>query len=132
MKRFFDYLFFKYYNWAKKVGDGDIPATTSVTCISLVVTLYFMDFVMAYYFFIAPPTNFNGIYKYIFPSIFLFMFILLYFTFVFKDKDKQIMEKYREVWTGKKHLGAILFPIVSIIAFGIELYIKMLINRGVL
>lgn len=132
MKRFFDYLFFKYYNWAIKVGDGDIPATTSVTCISLVITLYFIDIIMAYYFFIAPQNSFSRIYKYIFPSMFLFAFILLYCMLVFKDKDKQIMEKYKEVWTGKKHLGAILFPIVSIIAFGIELFIKMLLNRGVL
>ena len=32
-------------------------------------------------------------------------FMLLYCTLVIKGKDKQIMEKYKEVWLGKKHLG---------------------------
>lgn len=132
MKRFFEYLFFKYYNWAIKVGDGDIPATTSVTCISLIITLYIMDIIMAYYFFIAPQISFSRIYIYIFPTVFLSMFILLYCTLVFKDKDKHIMEKNKEVWKGKKQLGAILFPFISFIAFVIELFVKMLLNKGVL
>lgn len=132
MKRFFEYLFFKYYNWAIKVGDGDIPATVSVMCISLGITLYFMDFAMAYSFFIAPGSIAFGIYKYLFPSIFPFAFVIFYCTLVIKGKDKQIMEKYKEIWTGKKHIGAVLFPIIAIVAFGVELYIKMLMNRGVL
>lgn len=106
--RFFEYLFFKYYNWAIKVGDGDIPSTTSVMCISLGITLYCIDIAMAYSFFIAPQSIVSNIYKYLFPLVFPIAFMLLYCTLVIKGKDKQIMEKYKEVWLGKKHLGAVL------------------------
>jgi hypothetical protein len=132
MKRFFEYLFFKYYNWAIKVGDGDIPSTTSVMCISLGITLYCIDIAMAYSFFIAPQSIVTNIYKFLFPSVFPLTFVLLYCTLVIKDKDKQIMEKHREEWTGKKHLGAVLFPIIAILIYGMELFIKMQMNRGLL
>ena len=131
MKRFFEYLFFKYYNWAIKVGDGDIPSTTSVMCISLVITLYCIDIAMAYSFFMAPKSIFS-IYKFLFPAFFPFAFVILYCTLVIKGKDKQIMEKYKEVWMGRKHIGAVLFPIIAVVAFGVELYFKMLMNRGAL
>jgi hypothetical protein len=42
------------------------------------------------------------------------------------------MEKHREEWTGKKHLGAVLFPIIAILIYGMELFIKMQMNRGLL
>lgn len=130
MKRFFEYLFFKYYNWAIKVGDEDIPSTTSVMCISLGITLYCIDIAMAYSFFIAPQSIVFNIYKFLFPSFFPFAFVILYCTLVIKGKDKQIMEKYKEIWMGRKHIGAVLFPIIAIVVFGVELYIKMLMNRG--
>lgn len=132
MKRFFEYLFFKYYNWAIKVGDGDIPATTSVMCISLGITLYFMDFAMAYSFFITPGSIVSGIYKYLFPSIFPFAFVIFYCTLVIKGKDKQIMEKYKEIWMGKKHLGAVLFPVIAFAIMIIEVVFKIQMNRGAL
>ena len=131
MKRFFEYLFFKYYNWAIKVGDGDIPSTTAVMCISLGITLYCIDIVLAYSFFIAPQPIVFCFYKYFFPLIFPFSFIVFYCTLVIKGKDKQIVEKYKDVWLGKKHIGAALFPIISFVIFVVELYIKMLMNRGV-
>lgn len=103
--RFLEYLFFEYYNWAIKVGDGDISASTSVMCISLGVTLYFMDIAMAYSFFVAPQSIVNNIYKFLFPSVLPLAFVILYCTLVIKGKDKQIMGKYKEVWIGKKTLG---------------------------
>lgn len=128
--RFLEYLFFKYYNWFIKVGDGDLPSISSVICIAFCVLIYFMDVVMVYYFFIAPKSNFSKFYKYLFPLVFLFSIVLLYVFLVAKGKDKQIMEKHKEEWTGKKHLGAILFPVIAVLVFGLELLFKMLMNQG--
>lgn len=130
--RFLEYLFFKYYNWAIKVGDGDIPAFTSVMCISFSIMLYYIDIVMTYYFFISPESSFSRLYKYIFPLVGLLSCVLLYFLLVVKGRDKQIMEKHNEEWTGKKHLVAVLFPIIAYIWFAVALFIKASINSGML
>lgn len=128
--RFLEYLFFKYYNWAIKVGDGDAPAFTAVICISFGILLYFMDVVMAYYYFIMPTSDFSSLYIYIFPVVFLCSIVVLYIRLVAKDKGKQIMEKHKNEWTGKKHIGAILYPLIAIVLFGIELFLKAMINSG--
>ena len=49
---------------------------------------------------------------------------------VIKGKDERIIEKHKEEWTGKKHLGAILFPIIAFIWFNVNWIIKMLMNQG--
>lgn len=128
--RFLEYLFFKYYNWAIKVGDGDAPAFTAVICISFGILIYFMDVVMAYYYFIMPTSDFSSLYIYIFPVVFLCSIVVLYIRLVAKDKGKQIMEKHKNEWTGKKHIGAILYPLIAIVLFGIELFLKAMINSG--
>lgn len=127
--RFLEYLFFKYYNWAIKVGDGDLPAITSVMCISFSVELYFIDVVMAYFFFISPEPSFNAFYLYLFVFFALATIIVLYFLLVAKGKGKKIIEKHQEEWNGRKHIWAILFPIIALLTYGIELLIKMEINR---
>lgn len=130
--RFLEYLFFKYYNWAIKVGEGDIPATTSVLCISFCISMYIIDFVVFFLFFISPKSIFDHTYLYLFVISAIASIVVLYFLLATGEKDKLIMEKHREEWTGKKNLGAVLFPITAILIYGIELFIKMLMNRGAL
>ena len=127
---FIEYLFFKYYNWSIKVGDSDVPATTSVIFISFCFLLYFMDVVMTYYFFISPESSFGNIYKIVFPFVFLMSFALLYIVLVSNGKCEIIMEKHKQKWTGKKNLCAILFPIIAFIWFIVALFFKALINDG--
>lgn len=130
--RFLEYLFFKYYNWAIKVGNDDMPATTSVLCISFCITMYIIDFVVFYFFFISPKSIFDHTYLYLFVFSAIVSIIVLYIILATKGKDKLIMEKHSEEWKGKKHIWAVLFPITAILVFGMELFIKMLMNRGVL
>lgn len=128
--RFLEYLFFKYYNWAIKVGDGDIPSFTSVCCMALFIMLYAVDITMTYYFFISPQTPFNfG--KYYFSIFGIVTLVLLYVILVIKGKDKQIMEAHKEEWTGKKHLVAILFPTIAFVWFAVALLIKASINSRI-
>ena len=123
---FLEYLFFKYYNWAIKVGDGDMPATTSVMCISFCIMIYVMNIFNLFFFFILTKTTikFFSLYFYIFS------FAVLYIILVSNGKYKTIIDKHREEWTGKKHWGAILFPIIAVFIYVLELFIKMQINNG--
>lgn len=130
--RFLEYLFFKYYNWAIKVGDGDCPATTSVICISFCISLWFMDAVMTWCFFISPMSSFGVAYGFVFPSVFVVSFLVLYIVLVAKGKEQTIIEKHKDEWLGKRHLGAVLFAVIPYFVFGVELFIKMLMNRGVI
>ena len=124
-----EYLFFKYYNWAVKVGDGDIPSITSVFCIAFGIMLYVIDITMVMLFFIQPNISFK-LSKYFFIIVGAIVFVVLYIMLVIKGKDEKIMEKHKEEWTGKKHLGAILFPIIAFVWFNVNWIIKMLMNQG--
>ena len=124
-----EYLFFKYYNWAVKVGDGDIPSITSVFCIAFGIMLYVIDITMVMLFFILPNISFK-LSKYFFIIVGAIVFVVLYIMLVIKGKDEKIMEKHKEEWTGKKHLGAILFPIIAFVWFNVNWIIKMLMNQG--
>lgn len=126
---FLEYLFFKYYNWAVKVGDGDIPSITSVFCIAFGIMLYVIDITMVMLFFIQPNISFK-LSKYFFIIVGAIVFVVLYIMLVIKGKDEKIMEKHKEEWTGKKHLGAILFPIIAFVWFNVNWIIKMLMNQG--
>lgn len=127
--RFLEYLFFKYYNWAVKVGDGNIPSITSVFCIAFGIMLYVIDITMVMLFFIQPNISFK-LSKYFFIIVGAIVFVVLYIMLVIKGKDEKIMEKHKEEWTGKKHLGAILFPIIAFVWFNVNWIIKMLMNQG--
>ena len=72
------------------------------------------------------------IHKYILIIIFFAVLAVLYFSLVYHGKDMQIMERYKEEWTGKKNLGSILFPIIAFVWFNVDWIVRMLMNRGVL
>ena len=127
--RFLEYLFFKYYNWAVKVGDGDIPSITSVFCVAFSIMLYVIDITMVLLFFILPNASFK-LTKYFLIIIGIIVFCVLYIMLVVKGKDEKIMRTHEAEWTGKKHLGAILFPIIAFVWFNINWIIKMLMNQG--
>ena len=127
--RFLEYLFFKYYNWQVKVGNGDMPSFLAVLFISFCFVLYFTDIIMFYFFFLAPNGSFIKN-KYFFSCFYVISFFILYFLLAVKGKDTRILEKHKEEWTGKKNLGAILFPIIAFIIMNIEILIKMKMNRG--
>lgn len=107
-----------------------MPATTSIMCISFCVTLYVIDLVSFYFYFISPEASFGLFYLYLFVLTTIICDIVLYLVLVAKGRDKKIIEKHQEEWKGKKHWGAILFPIIAILVYGIELFIKMQMNRG--
>lgn len=127
---FLEYLFFKYYNWQIKVGNGDMPSFMAVFFISFSFTLYAADIMMEYFFFLSPNDGFINN-KYIFIIIFVLLFFVLYFFLVTKEKDIVIIEKHKQEWMGKNQLGAVLFPVIAFAVMIIEVFIKIQMNRGV-
>lgn len=128
---FLEYLFFKYYNWAIKVGNGDMPTFASASCRALFIMLYLADILMVLFFFISPQTPlFFG--KYFLGIFGLIMMIVIYVMFAVKGRDKRIMETHKKEWTGKKNLGAILFPLIAFVWFVIVLFLKAMINSGMI
>lgn len=129
--RFLEYLFFKYYNWQVKVGNGDIPSLMAVLCILFCLLLCFFDVVMLYGILLIPVGTFNvSKYSLVVPCI--LVFIVLYILLATNGKDLAIIEKHKDEWMGKKNLGAILFPTIAFVVFIGEMFVKMLMNRGVL
>ena len=126
--KFLEYLFFKYYNWQVKVGNGDMPTFASTISIAVITMLYIADILMTYIFYFSSSDI--ELPKYCLSLIFVLLCVILYFFFSYKGKDIQIMEAHKGEWTGKKHLGAILFPVIAIVWFAVAMYIKMLINEG--
>jgi len=129
--RFLEYLFFKYYNWAIRVGDGEIPSFTSVSIIAFFIMLYIVDVNMTYSFFISQQKTLV-IGKYFFGLFGISIMAILYIVLVTKGKDKTIMEIHNEEWTGKKNLWAVLFPTIAIVWFIISLFIKAMMNSGII
>ncbi len=129
--RFLEYLFFKYYNWAIRVGDGEIPSFTSVSIIAFFIMLYIVDINMTYSFFISQQKTLV-IGKYFFGLFGISIMAILYIVLVTKGKDKTIMEIHNEEWTGKKNLWAVLFPTIAIVWFIISLFIKAMMNSGII
>lgn len=128
--RFLEYLFFKYFNWQIKVGNGEMPSFFAVFFIAFVFTLYLIDIILLYYFFVAPAREFIRN-KFVFVIIFFSLFIVFYYLLAAKGKDFWIMETHKEEWTKKKNMGAILFPIIAFVLFNIEVYLKIQVNNGV-
>ena len=129
--RFLDYLFFKYYNWQVKIGNGYMPVFMAVLFITFCSFLYFLNIVMSLHYFFF-DNNTAALSKWYFIA-FVFVFLIIeFFLFVYKGRSKKIMEVHKEEWTGKKHLGAILFPVIAFVWFNVNWIVKMLMNRGVL
>ena len=127
--RFLEYLFFKYYNWQVKVGNGNMPIFMAILFITLCTFFYFLDLVMSlHYFFFANSTT--TLSKWYFIAFVLVFLIIEFFLFIYKGRSKKIIEKHKEEWTGKKHLGAILFPTIAFIWFNANWILKLLMNQG--
>ena len=128
--RFLEYLFFKYYNWQVKVGNGDMPTFMAVLFIAFCSFLYFLNIIASLQFFVF--VNSTTISKWYFIAFAIILLVLEFFLLAYKGRDKIIMETHREEWTGKKNLGAILFPAIAFVWFNVNWIVKMLLNRGVL
>lgn len=107
--RFLEYLFFKYYNWQIKVGNGDMSSFLSVLFISFSFTLYFVDIIMFYFFFLASNGDFLNN-KYLFIIVFILFFYIVFSSCYKRER----YSNYGEIQKGmdrKKTLRSYIIPL---------------------
>jgi hypothetical protein len=129
--RFLDYLFFKYYHFQKRVGNGDIAPLMSVLFICFVLEFYYLCIYGTYYLFFSsakPPSWISSSYAII--TVNVVNFVVLYFLFLFRKRYKKVLKNHETEWKGKKNIGAIIFAVCPFAVFFVGLYIKMLMNQG--
>ena len=128
--KFLEYLYFKYYSFQVRVGNRDVAPFSSMLIIAFTFMLYFFSIFFLGILFIPQGVLNMNIFKY--ASIFLFFFLIIWFylLLVNKGKYKVILKKYEQELTGRKRLGAILFPLIAFILFNLGWILKMLQNQG--
>ena len=129
--RFLEYLFFKYYNLGIKLGSKQNASTSAVLLLSFVFTLYLVDVAITLDCLFGINWDSRWIVGFLIVSI-VILILVFDFTLVYFGKSSRIVSKHKEEWTGKKNLGAILFPIIAILWFSVYCVVKILMNRGVL
>lgn len=128
--KFLEYLYFKYYSFQVRVGNRDVAPFSSMLIIAFTFMLYYFSIFFLGILFIPQGVLNMNIFKYV--SIFLFFFLIIWFylLLVNKGKYKVILKKYEQELTGRKRLGAILFPLIAFILFNLGWILKMLQNQG--
>ena len=128
--KFLEYLYFKYYSFQVRVGNRDVAPFSSMLIIAFTFMLYYFSIFFLGILFIPQGVLDMNIFKYV--SIFLFFFLIIWFylLLVNKGKYKVILKKYEQELTGRKRLGAILFPLIAFILFNLGWILKMLQNQG--
>ena len=128
--KFLEYLYFKYYSFQVRAGNRDVAPFCSMLIIAFTFMLYYFSIFFLGILFIPQGVLNMNIFKY--ASIFLFFFLIIWFylLLVNKGKYKVILKKYEQELTGRKRLGAILFPLIAFILFNLGWILKMLQNQG--
>ena len=123
--RLLEYLFFKYYYFQVKVGDENIAEYSALLCISVIIESLYADVLGFYFFFIPSSRNYSVPSIYSVITLFVLSFVILYLLLVHKNKYEFILEKNKVRLKGKKNLGAILFFVVPIVLFFVELFVAI-------
>lgn len=122
--RFLDYLFFKYYHFQTRVGNGDMAPFMSVLFICFVTEFYYLCICSTYYLFLSsakPPSYLSSPYALFMVNV--VNFIVFYFLFLFRKRYKKVLEDHETEWRGKKNIWAVIFAVFPFVVFFVELYI---------
>ena len=130
--RIIEYLFFKYYNFQVKVGNEDIAPITAILFISFIMVILYADILCVCLFYLSCFKNALMPSVYSFILVYVISFFILFFYLVYKKKYKLILTRHEKEWKDRKNIGAILFATLPIVAFFIEMFLKITINRSVL
>ena len=120
--KIFEYLYFKYYNLGVKLGSKKNASTSAILLLSFIFTLYLIDVVITVDCLFGINWDSRWIVGFLIASIVILM-LVFDFTLVQFDRSTKILTKYKDEWTGKKHLIAILFPTIAFVWFVVVLFI---------
>lgn len=127
--KFLEYLYYKYYSFQVKVGNGDVASFSSMLIIAFTIVLYFFSFL--FWIMLLWPKSGLDI-RYLMPISLLLLIVLifaLYNLLVRNGKYKKILRKNNN-YEEKRNFGAILFPLIAFLLFNFGWILKMLQNQG--
>lgn len=129
---FLTYLYYKYYRFQVRVGNGDIALFTSILFMMFITMLYYWG-IQLLIFVIFPNTKSWDLSYIKLGTVFLPCYLFLWCClFVWRKKRyKKIIEYYEKV-SPKSSWGAILFPIIGFLVLCIGFVLIILRNNGVI
>lgn len=114
--KFFEYLYFKYYNLGVKLGSKENASTSAIILLSFTFYLYLLDVIIT----LSCLFELNWDDRWIIGllvSSYVILMLVFDITLVRFDRSTKILTKHKEEWTGKQHLFAILFPTIAFVWF---------------
>lgn len=127
--RIIEYLYFKYFHLGLKIGFKENASTSASLLMSFVFALYMLDVVIMLDCVCGCNLWGSWVVSF-FMGSFVCLLLVFDFALVYFGRSSMIVSKHKEEWTGKKHLGAILFPVIAFAWFVGGCILKMLINQG--
>lgn len=129
---FLTYLFYKYYRFQVRVGNGDIALFSSVIFI-LVLAMFYYWSIQSFVYVIFPSgklwvSSYVGVGAVVL-DITLFLW---YWLRVWRRKRYKKIIKYYEEVSPKSSWGAILIAIFALLLYGTGFLLMFLRNNGVL
>ncbi|MBI5019834.1 MAG: hypothetical protein HZB59_00155 [Ignavibacteriales bacterium] len=133
MSRFYKYVFYKLYRWAKILGLDSTPEWTAMITVSIFLILNILTFLALIN--LCVEHNFRLPFDSLPKQIIIFVayLIALYFVFIHKKKYIEIEKQFKEETMEEKKRGAIYTLLYIILTFGLFfliMYLLMLRNRG--
>ncbi len=128
--RFLDYLFFKYYHFQTRVGNGDMAPFMSVLFICFVMEFYYLCIYGTYYLFFSsakPPSWLSSSYAII--AVNVVNFVVFYFLFLFRKRYKKVLKDHETEWKGRKSIGAVLFTVLPFVVCFAEWFIPISVTK---
>ncbi len=124
---FLNYLFYKYYQFQVRVGNGDVAPVSTTLIISFTVILYYFSIFFLSILFIPKGMLNMEYFKYISVLVCVCSITFFYFLFLHKRVYKKIIK--RNHLAEKNSLGAILFVLLAFILFNLGWILKLLQNQ---
>ena len=121
-----EYLYYKYYFFQVRMGNGDIAKYSPLVIIAGVVNLYLLFIFMVFNLFF--DVGLPQVSKVTFIILFFLFLLFLYMLLVHGDKQNEII--HNDKFNKRSNLLAILFPLIGFIIFNVGWILKMLQNQG--
>ncbi|QHL87953.1 hypothetical protein GU926_11135 [Nibribacter ruber] len=129
----FDYLYFRFYKWQQRVGNGDIAAVSSLIALSISIIVYIYGILMM----LVSLGWLQGI-SYLGTAfgagtLCVMVLVLTYYVYLYLGRGMKIVKKYSQESEKQSQYGdlaLILYVIVGILILFGSMYLKMLENEN--
>ncbi|MGC3978626.1 MAG: hypothetical protein QM751_10585 [Paludibacteraceae bacterium] len=126
-REFFDYLFYKYYHWQVRVGNGDIAPFGAVVFITFLTIIFIASIIGVFTLHIMPNTFPAFMTSKVWAIIsMILIFSFYFFLFLYKKKYKKILK--RKELKARSGLVAIILPIGVFLLFNMVWILEVIFH----